>query len=105
MIYSIQTDSLLLQEVEVRQNKILDCNYSKVDVDAMVSSLDIDNDYKQRLQKTLGKFEKGLFGGGLGKLKHCKPAHIKLKPGVVLYKGRYYNLPKAYKYTAKKEIQ
>ena len=71
----------------------------------MVSSLNIDNDNKQRLRKTLGKFEKGLFGGGLGKLKHCKPAQFKLKPGVVLYKGRNYNLPKAYEYTAKKEIE
>ena len=71
----------------------------------MVSSLDIDDDIKQRLRKTLSKFEKGLFSGGLGKLKHCKPAHIKLKPGAVPYKDQYYNLPKAYKYTAKKEIQ
>ena len=37
--------------------------------------------------------------------KHCKQAHIKLKPGVVSYKSRYYNLPKAYEYTAKKAIQ
>ena len=71
----------------------------------MVSSLVIDDNNKQRLRNTLSKFEKGLFDGGLGKLKHCKLAHIKLKPGVVPYKGRYYNLPKAYEYTAKKEIQ
>ena len=83
---------------------MLDCNYSKVDIDAMVSSLDIDDNNKRRLRKTLNKFEKGLFGGSLGKLKHYKPAHIKLKPGVVPYKGRYYNLPKAYKYTAKKDV-
>ena len=41
----------------------------------------------------------------MGKLKNCKSAHIKLKPGTLLFKGRYYNLPMAYKYTAKKEIQ
>ena len=41
----------------------------------------------------------------MGKLKNCKPAHIKLKPGAIPFKGRYYNLPKAYEYTAKKEIQ
>ena len=105
MLYSIHTNSSLLQEAEERQNKMLDCNYSKVDVDAMVSSIDIDDNNKQKLQKTLSKFDKGLFGGGLDELKHCKPAHIKLKPGVVPYKDRYYNLPKAYEYTAKKEIQ
>ena len=65
---------------------MLDCNYSKVDIDAMISSLAIDDSNKERLRKTLRKFEKGFFCGGLGKLKYCKPAHIKLKPGVIPYK-------------------
>ena len=51
------------------------------------------------------KFENGPFGGGLGELKNCKPAHIKLQPGAKPFKERYYNLPKAYEYTCKKEIQ
>ena len=84
---------------------MFDCNYSKVDVDAMVAELDIDDSSKDRLRSTLRNFEKGLFGGGLGKLKHCKPAHIKLREGFVPHKGQYYNLPKLYEYTAKKEIQ
>ena len=83
----------------------MDCNYSKVDIDAMVVDLDISDSNKQQLKKTLRKFEDGLFGGGLGTLTNCKPAHIKLKPGASPYKGRYYNLPKAYEYTCKKEIQ
>ena len=45
------------------------------------------------------------FGGGLGKLKNYKHTHIKLKSNATLYKGRYYNLPKAYEYTCKKKIQ
>ena len=45
----MHTGSPLLQEVEGRQNNMLDCNYSKVDVDAMFSSLDIDDNNKQRL--------------------------------------------------------
>ena len=101
----MHTDSPLLQEAEERQNKMLECNYSKVNIDAMVNDLDIDNNNKEKLKKTLRKFEKGLFGGGLGTLKHCKPAHIKLKPGVVPYKGRYFNLPKAYEDVPIKEIQ
>ena len=105
MLYSMHTDSPLLREAEERQNLMLDCNYSKVDVDAMVAQLDIDNRSKEQLRTTLRKFESELFSGGLGKLKHCKPAHMKLKEGFVPYKGRYYNLPKSYEYTAKKEIE
>ena len=105
MLHSMYTDSPLLQEAEERQDKMMDCNYSKVDIDAMVVDLDINNSNKQQLKKTLRKFENGLFGGGLGTLKNCKPAHIKLKPGASSYKGRYYNLPKAYEYTRKKDIQ
>ena len=46
MLYSMHTDSPLLQEAEERQNKMLDCNYSKMDIDAIVSSLDIDGNNK-----------------------------------------------------------
>ena len=73
---------------------MMDCNYSKVDIDSMVADLEINDSNKEQLKKTLRKFENGLFGGGLGKLKNCKPVHIKLKPGATPYKGRYYNLPK-----------
>ena len=99
------TGSPLLKEAEERQGKMMDCNYSKVDIDAMVADLEIDNSNKEQLKKTLRKFENGLFGGWLGKLKNCKPVHIKLKPGATPYKGKHYNLPKAYEYTCKKEIQ
>ena len=77
----------------------------RVDVDALVVELDIDNSNRKQLRATFRKFKKGLFGGGLSKLTNCESPHIKLKPGVVPYKGRYYNLPKAYEYIAKKEIQ
>ena len=83
----------------------MDCNYSKVDIDAMVADLDMHDSNKQQLKTTLRKFEDGLFGGELGTLKNCKPAHIKLKPSASPYKGRYYNFPKAYEYTCKKEIR
>ena len=42
MIYSMYTNSPLIQEAEEYQNKMLDCNYSKVDIDTMILSLDID---------------------------------------------------------------
>ena len=60
MLYSMHTDSPLLCEAEERQNLMLDYNYSKVDVDAMVAELNIDNSSKDQLRSTLRKFEKGL---------------------------------------------
>ena len=77
----------------------------------MLPSLDINNsnnnnnNNNNKLRKTPRKFEKGLFGGGLGKFMHYMPVHIELKPGVVSYKRRYYNISKAYEYVAMKEIQ
>ena len=105
MLHSMYRDSPPLQEAEERQDRIIDCNYLKVDIDAMVADLDINDSNKEQLKRTLKKFKNGLFDGGLGTLKNCKPAHIKFKPGATPYKGRYYNLPKAYEYTCKKEIQ
>jgi hypothetical protein len=105
MLYSMHTDSPLLKEAEERQNKMLDANYSKVDIQKMVTDLDITDVSKSKLLRMLRRFENGLFGGGLGKLTNVKPARIKLKPGSEPFKGRYYNLPKAYEAVAKREIE
>ena len=105
MLHSMYADSPLSQEAEERQDKTMDYNYSKVDIDAMVADLDITDSNTQQLKKIPRKFEDGLFEGELGTLKNYKPAHIKLKPGASPYKGGYYNLPKAYEYTCKKKIQ
>ena len=66
----------------------MNCNYSKFDIDVMVADLDIDDSNKKQLRKTMRKFENCLFGGGLGKLKNCKLAHIKLKSGAIPFKRR-----------------
>jgi hypothetical protein len=105
MLYSIHTDCPLIKEAEDRQNKMLDADYSKVDISKMINNLEISDTSKSKLFKCLRRFENGLFGGGLGRLKNMKPARIKLKPGAIPYKGRYYNLPKAYETVAKKEIE
>ena len=80
MLYSMHTDSPLLKEAEERQNKMLDADYSKVDINKMVDNLEITDTSKSKLLRTLRRFENGLFGGGLGKLTNVKPARIKLKP-------------------------
>ena len=67
MLHSMYTDRPLLHEAEERQDKMMDCNYSKVDIDAMVADLDIEDNNEEQLKKILRKFEHGLFGGGLGR--------------------------------------
>ena len=47
MLHSMYTDSPLLQEAEERQDKMIDRNFLKVDIDAMVADLDIDDSNKQ----------------------------------------------------------
>ena len=61
MLHSMYTDSPLLQEAEERQDRMMDWNYSKVDIDALVVDLDIDDSNKEQLKKTLRKFENSLF--------------------------------------------
>ena len=48
MLHSMYTDSPLLQEVEEKQNRMMDCNYSKVDIDVMVADLDINDSNKRQ---------------------------------------------------------
>ena len=104
VLYNTHIDSPLIKEMEERADHILNSDYSKVDIAAMVSELEISNDQKKKLQATLEKFPE-LFGGGLGKLKNTKPAWIKLKKGSKPASLPYYNLPKAYLEKAKKEIK
>ena len=101
MIYDLHTTSQILQQEEERHRKILDADYSKVDIDTMVNGLDIAKPTKSKLKQTLNKFPT-LFGGGLGLL-DIKPVDIELKPGSKPYGGRYYNVPKAYHDVAVKE--
>ena len=79
MIYDMHTESPVLQQEEERQSKILDCNYSKVDIHKLVSDLDLSRDSKRKkLIKSLSKFQK-LFSGGLGKVELKKPIDIELE--------------------------
>ena len=79
MIYDLHTTSPILQQEEDRQRRILDADYSKVDIDDMVNGLDIANASKAKLKQTLNKFPT-LFGGRLGLL-NIRPINIKLQPG------------------------
>ena len=79
LIYTMCNDPPALQESEDRQGRILDADYSKVDIESMVDDLNIPTTSKTKLKRTLYKFPL-LFGGGLGKLK-IKPVSVELKEG------------------------
>ena len=77
-IYFAQTQSPLLQELEECQGRILDADYSRVDIDALVNDLPISTKSKQQLKVKLKKFHI-LFGGALGLLNIKKPVTIELQ--------------------------
>jgi antitoxin component of RelBE/YafQ-DinJ toxin-antitoxin module len=75
MLYHAANEPDILQEAEMRQNRILDADYRKVEVDPFVKALKhLTMDEKQILGKTLKKFPT-LFGGGLGML-NIKPVRL-----------------------------
>jgi hypothetical protein len=72
MLYNAANEPDILQEAEKRQNRILDAEYRKVEVDPCVQELKhLTMDEKKMLSKTLKKFPT-LFGGGLGMI-NIKP--------------------------------
>jgi hypothetical protein len=72
MLYNAANEPDILQEAEKRQNRILDADYRKVEVDPFVEELEhLTKDENQILGKTLKKFPT-LFVGGLGML-NIKP--------------------------------
>ena len=100
----MHTESPVLQQEEERQSKILDCNYSKVDIQKLVSELDLSRDSKRKLIKSLSKFQK-LFSGGLGKVKLDKPIDIELEKGATPHYGGFYSVPHMLKKPLKKEVE
>ena len=93
----------IVMEAEERQARILDANYSKVDIEEYVNTLDyLNTEERQDLLALLLEFPI-LFGGGLGSLK-IKPIHLELKPGVVPYHARPFPIPQSVHGTTKKEM-
>ena len=56
MVFAMNTASPILQEEEERQGRILDADYSKVDIRSMVDELDISTETKAKLTTALAKF-------------------------------------------------
>jgi hypothetical protein len=104
MFYNAANEPDILQEAEKRQNRILDADYRKVEVDPFVQELEhLTEDEKQILSKTLKKFPT-LFGGGLGKL-NIKPVKLELIYGAKHYHARPLPVPQALEENTKTEIK
>ena len=102
-VYNIHTDSLILKQTEEYQGRILDADYTKVDIDDMVKDLNIKRPIKRALKKTLKKFP-DLSGGSPGLL-DTRPVLIKLTEDSKSYQGRYYKIPKAYKNRPRRRLK
>jgi hypothetical protein len=104
MLYHAANEPDILQEAEKSQNRILDSDYSKVEVDPYVQELaHLTKDEKQVLGETLNKFPK-LFGGGLGML-NIKPVKLELIDGENPYLARPFPLSQSLEATTKKEVK
>ena len=102
-IYDMHVQAPILQQEEERQKKLLDANYSKVDIDQMVKDLDISKSLKEKLKYMLNN-HKTLFSGGLGKV-DMKPINIKLKKGCKPHASRHYSVPKMFEKPFRKEVE
>ena len=87
-----------------RAVKILDANYTKADLQTVVTNCKQLNSVEQnKLLELLKKFEQ-LFDGTLGNWR-TKPVSFQLKDGATPYHGRAFPIPKVHKEVIMKEIQ
>ena len=92
------------EEATQRVVRILDANYKKADLQAVVNSCShLNTDERQMLLKLLTDFEP-LFDGTLGAWKTA-PVSFELKEGARPFHGRAFPIPKVYKETIMKEIK
>ena len=87
-----------------RAVKILDANYTKADLQAVVTNCTQLNSIEQnKLLGLLKKFEQ-LFDGTLGNWR-TKPVSFQLKDGVTPYHGRAFPIPKVHKKSSWKKFR
>mgnify|MGYP002063084857 CR=1 FL=1 len=102
-IYHISQQPTIITEVEERQSRILDADYSTVDIDEHIDELKHLNLEEKKLLKEMLKRHTELFSGGLGTL-NIKPVKLELKPGATPYHARSFPVPKSLEATTKREI-
>ncbi len=106
-IYYQSIETSVLKEAEARRKRILDADYSALDLDDYAHmETHLNTDQQAKLICSLRKYPK-LFRGGLGVL-NVPPVHIELRPlnkDEKPYHARPFPTPKCYEDTTKKEIK
>jgi hypothetical protein len=104
MLYNAANEPDILQESEDTQNRILDADYRKVEVDPFVHEIEhLTKDDKQTLGKKLKKFQT-LFGGVLG-MQNIKHVRLESIDGAKHYHARPFPVPQSLKATTKTEMR
>ena len=84
---------------------VINCDYSKVDIEAKCNELDLSEALRKKLVHKLKKFPK-LFGGGLGKLEKIAPVELELREGSKPYHAKAaYSMLKAIIGVTKRNIK
>ncbi len=93
----------VIQEAEERQARILDADYSKIDIEEYFKELQYLSVQEQDLLASVLSSFPTLFGGGLGRL-NIDPIHLELKPDAVPYAARPFPVPQSLHRTTKVEM-
>ena len=102
--HHLEMDPDGLYYFETHFTKILDADYSAVDMNEYVDTLDhISQEQREQLKNVLAKYPT-LTKGGLGKL-NIPPVHLELRADAKPYHARAFPIPKYYYETTRKEIQ
>jgi hypothetical protein len=106
-IYYQSIKTSVLKEAEARQKRILDADYSALDLDDYAHmETHLSTDQQAKLICLLQKYPKW-FRGGLGVL-NVPPVHLEIRPlnkDEKPYHARPFPIPKCYKDTTKKTIK
>ena len=106
-IYYLALETSILKEAEARQTRILDADYSALDLPTYVRSMThLTTNQQDMLLACLNNYP-SIFKGGLGAL-NIPPVHLELRPfgpNEKPYHARPFPVPKCFEDTTKKEIK
>jgi hypothetical protein len=103
MLYEFAIENSDLNDLLKRQTKILDSDYSAVDITEHIGEYKHLNSTQKFKLIELLKSHPSVFQGGLGTLK-IKPIHLELIPGAIPYHARAFPIPQSLEGTTKKEM-
>jgi hypothetical protein len=103
-IYAYTQDPTILQEAEDRQKRILDADYSAVEIDEYIAELTHLSPAEKSELKNVLERHPSLFRGGLGVL-DIKPIHLEVEEGASPYHARAFPVPQVHESTTKKEME